>query len=141
MINEKIDSLISSAMKNQEKFKLEVLRAIKNEFILYRTSRDAKPLNDILEVQILKKMVGKRKEASEIYKNAGNLELAEKEEKEAAIISEFLPPEITEEEIRKALENYTGELNIGSIIRYLKNLYPTASGKLISDIAKEKLRG
>ena len=67
MIREKIENLISEATKNREMFELETLRLVKAELMKYNASKEAvsKPMDDNIEISILKKMVKQRKESAE----------------------------------------------------------------------------
>ena len=101
MINSNIDELIREAMKAHETEKRDVLRLIKTEFLKYRTSKEGagKEMDEEKEMSILKKMVAQRHDAIEQYTKANRTELAEKEQKELDIISQYLPAVPTDEEM------------------------------------------
>ena len=144
MLNEKIDELLSKSIKEQDTVRLSVLRAIKNEFLKYKTAKNAKPLDDTAEIQILKKMAAQREESIEMFKEGGRQDLVLKETAELDILREYLPAEVGREEILAALEDWmkTNTLEkktMGLAIRYIKQILPMADGKLTSDIVKEKL--
>ena len=144
MLNEKIDELLSETLKKQDTTRLSVLRAIKNEFLKYKTAKNAKPLDDTAEIQILKKMAAQREESIEMFKAGGRQDLVLKETAELNILREYLPAEVGKEEILAALENWmkTNTLEkktMGLAIKYIKQTLPMADGKLTSDIVKEKL--
>ena len=140
----KIDELISKALKERNEIRLSVLRSIKNEFLKYKTSKNAKPLDDAAEIQILKKMVSQREESVRLFKEGGREDLAASEESELNILKEFLPAEVTREEITAILEkwmetNTLEKKTMGLAIKYIKSELPMADGKLTSDIVKERL--
>ena len=144
----KIDELIIEATKNKEELRLNVLRGIKAAFLNYRTAKNAKPLDDTAEIQILKKMVSQREESITMFESAGRKDLVEKETEELNILKEFLPAEITQAEIEEAIEKWKKENNIedkipkksmGIVIKYVKSELPMADGKLTSDIVKNML--
>ncbi len=144
MLNEKIDELLSKALKEQDKIRVSVLRAIKNEFLKYKTAKSAKPLDDTAEIQILKKMVSQREESIQLFKDGERDDLVEKETSELNILKEFLPAEVGRGEILAVLEDWmkTNTLEkktMGLAIKYIKQTLPMADGKLTSDIVKEKL--
>ena len=145
MLYENIDKLIAEAMKNHDNIRLSTLRLIKTKFLEYKTSKDAKPLNEVIEVQLLRKMITERQDAFDIYNSAGRKELAEKEFNEINIIKEFLPAEVTKEQIINAFENVLMQgvepvrKNMGIFIKTIKNELPTADGKLVSTIVSERL--
>ena len=140
----KIDELLSKALKEQDKIRIDVLRAIKNEFLKYKTAKNAKPLDDAAEIQILKKMVSQREESIEMFKAGSRDDLVEKESSELNILKEFLPVEVGRDEIMAVLEewmktNTLDKKTMGLAIKYVKQTLPMADGKLTSDIVKEKL--
>ena len=145
MIYTDIDKLIAEALKNHEATRLATLRLIKTKFLEYKTSKGAKPIDENVEISLLRKMVSERKDAIGMYIAAGRQELADKETAELNIIQEFLPAEITEEQIvaefNKLLSTgLTAERkNMGLFIKNIKAVYPTADGKLISTIVSSRL--
>lgn len=145
MIYENIDKLIAEAMKNHDSIKLSTLRLIKTKFLEYKTSKGAKPIDNLVEITLLKKMVAEREDSYKIYKEAGREELADKELNEINIIKEFLPEDISQDKIVEAFESIllTGvepiRKNMGVFIKSIKEKYPTADGKLISTIVSSKL--
>lgn len=144
----KIDELIIESTKNKEELRLNVLRGIKAAFLNYKTAKNAKPLDDTAEIQILKKMVSQREESITMFKESNRNDLAEKEQKEIEIIKEFLPAEITQAEIEEVIEKWKKENNIenkipkksmGIVIKYVKSQLPMADGKITADIVKNML--
>lgn len=141
---EKLAKLIVEAMKSGEKTRLEVFRSIKAAFVEFKTAKNAKPLDDAAEIKILKKLVSQREDAASEYVSAGRKDLADNELAEASVIKEYLPAEITQEEIEKFAREVIVEKDIklmGSYIKTIKEKFPTASGKVISDVVKAILMG
>lgn len=146
MIREKIDSLISDAMKNDMKFELGVLRMVKTELQKYNTSKEAvsKPMDDGVEISILNRMVKQRREAAGIYTGV-NPELMLKETREAEYIEGFLPKQASVEEISDEVDRLISsgveplKKNMGQIIKMVKSAYPTADGRTVSEIVMKKL--
>lgn len=139
MIQEKLNELIKEAMKSGDKIRLETLRAIKTAEMEYRTAKNAKPLDDTAEVGILRKMVSQREDAAAEYVRGGRQDLAEKELLEAEVIKEFLPAEISRDTIEAAAREIIDVKDIkmmGKYIKALRDKYPTADGKVISETVK-----
>ena len=139
-----IDELLSKALKEQDKVRINVLRAIKNEFLKYKTAKNAKPLNDTTEIQILKKMVSQREESIEMFKAGSRDDLVESETSELNILKEYLPAEVGRDEITAVLDewmktNTLEKKTMGLAIKYVKQTLPMADGKLTSDIVRERL--
>lgn len=145
MLYENIDKLIAEAMKNHDNIRLSTLRLIKTKFLEYKTSKGAKPIDEAMEITLLRKMVAERKDAIGLYIAAGRNELAEKENNEMKIIQEFLPAEVTLEQIKEAFNAVlsTGiepiKKNMGLFIRGIKEKLPTADGKSISTYVSQNL--
>lgn len=91
----------------------EVLRAIKNEFLVYQTAKGAKPLDDAAEFTILRKMVKQRLDSRDQYIAAGRKDLADNESKEILVLESFLPSEASPEEITKAIYEVISEKGWG----------------------------
>ena len=137
-----IDELIQQEIKSGNKFKLETYRAIKAEFLKAKTEKNAKELDEVRKLQILQKMIKQREDSADQYIKANRLDLAADEKAEIAIIAEFLPEEVTKEEIESAVVNCNIEKtksNMGSIIKVIKSQLPLADGKLVSETVKKYL--
>ena len=153
MIREKIDNLIKQAMLDKDQPRTEVLRAIKNEFLVYQTAKNAKPLDDAAEIAILNKMMKQRKDSAEQYKQAGRLDLESNEIYEVSFINTFLPRKATVEDIHNAICNLCagkGWINdednfiipkksMGIAIKEIKDYLRNVDGKELSDIVKTNL--
>lgn len=139
MYSEKIDKMIMEALKAGEKIKAGVFRMLKSEFLVFKTAKNAKPLDDIAEISIIKKMIKQRQDAAKEYLEAGRLELADDELDEVEVLKVLLPAEITEEQITEAVKEVANTVepikkNIGVFMKAVKDKYPTADGKMVSQI-------
>ena len=142
---ERMDKLIAEAMKNKEMNKVATLRLVKTKMLEFVTAKNAKPLDEAAEMQILKKMATERKESIKIYEDAGRTELAEKEKIELDIISEFLPKETTDEEINAKIDELINsgkvleQKSMGLFIKEIKAAYPGADGSKVAQLVKNRL--
>ena len=142
MIQDQIDELIKSAMLNKQASALRAYRAIKTAFMEYRTAKNAKPLDEAAEINIIRKMISAREDAIQQFKDAGRTELAEAEAEEITYLKPMLPPEVSEDDVRAYAESIItekGMQNMGRYIKALKEKFPTADGKLIATIVKSLL--
>ena len=142
MIQDQIDELIKSAMLNKQASALKAYRAVKTAFMEYKTAKNAKPLDEAAEINIIRKMISAREDAIQQFEAAGRLELAKAEAEEIVYLKPMLPPEVSEEEIRVYAESVITEKgiqNMGKYIKVLKEKFPTTDGKLISTIVKSLL--
>ena len=137
MIN--LDEKIKEAMKAGDKTRLAVLRGIKTAEMEFKTAKNAKPLDETAEIQILRKLVSQRNDAAKEYVAGGREDLAENELMEAEIIKEFLPAEISRDTIEAAAREIINVKDIkmmGKYIKALRDKFPTADGKMISETVK-----
>jgi len=147
-ISEKINEAIKQAMKEKQKDKLEALRAVKTAFTLARSEKGAtSELSDAEELKIIQKLVKQRKDSATIYIAQKRYDLAEIEEKEAEYIKEYLPGQLTEEELEGYLKELISKLgasgmkDMGRVMNQATTeLSGKADGKLISGIVRKYLQ-
>ena len=143
---EKITDDIKKAMLAREKEKLEALRAIKSALLIAKTDGKSGELSQDDELKLLQRLVKQRKDSYEIYSKENRAELAEKELFEANIIKEYLPEQISTEELESVISEIIKETNAQSIKDMgkvmgmaSKKLAGRAESKLIADKVKELL--
>ena len=146
-----ITNELSKALKNGDKERIHTLRliiaTIKDKEIASRSSGEDSEILEETIIQLLKKMVKQRNDSIEMFEKASRTELAEKEKLEIAIINEFLPKQLSEEETSiicneaiKATEA-SNLKEIGKVIKYLKdNSSSSLDMSLASKLIKEKLQ-
>ena len=142
MIQNQIDGLIKSAMLNKQASALRAYRAVKTAFMEYKTAKNAKPLDEIAEINIIRKMISTREDAIQQFEAAGRLELAKAEAEEIVYLKPMLPPEVSKEDVRtyaKSIITEKGMQNMGKYVKVIKEKFPTTDGKLISTIVKSLL--
>ena len=146
MYSEKIDKMIMEALKAGDKVKAGTFRLLKAEFLVFKTAKNAKPLDEAAEFTIIRKMIKQRQEASKEYLEAGRLELADNELEEATVLKALLPPDVTEELIKEALDEAVKTIayapikkNMGYYIKAVKDKYPSADGKLVAKVVSDFL--
>jgi uncharacterized protein YqeY len=114
-----------------------VLSEVKNRRIELR--RDP---NDDDVIDVLRKAIKKRRESIEMYDKAGRADLADKERSEAQALEKYLPPQVSDEEIRTAVRAAisSGAANIGAVMgKVLPQFKGRAEGGTINAIAREEL--
>lgn len=145
-----MDALIKQSMLDKNVKRTEVLRAIKNEFLVYQTAKGAKPLDDAAEFTILRKMVKQRLDSRDQYISAGRKDLADNESKEILVLESFLPSEASPEEIISAIYTIITEKGwgegpqipkkcMGEAIKLVKAKLANVDGKLLADTIKTYL--
>ena len=146
-IFDQISEGIKEAMKAKDQVRLDALRAIKKEFLEAKTAKGAGgELNDDTAMKILVKMVKQRKEVAEIFIANSRQDIADLNLAEAKIIEEYLPKQLTEEELEEALKaiiarvGATSPQQMGMVMgAATKELAGRAEGKAISAKVKELL--
>ena len=144
---ERISADIKGAMLARDHVRLETLRGIKKEFLEARTAKGADgTLTDDMAVRIMTKMVKQRRETAEIYSQQNRPELAANELAEAAVIEEYLPKQLSEEELTAELKKIieqtgaTSAKEMGKVMGVAsKALAGRADGKVISAKVRELL--
>ena len=144
---DKISADIKAAMLAREKVRLETLRGIKKEFLEAKTAKGADgQLTDEQATKIRAKMAKQRRETAAIYAEQNRPELAENELAEAAVIEEYLPKQLTDEELTAELRRIiaetgaTSQKEMGKVMGVAsKALAGRADGKVISAKVRELL--
>tara|TARA_Y100001954_G_scaffold214931_1_gene244807 strand:+ start:109 stop:561 length:453 start_codon:yes stop_codon:yes gene_type:complete len=130
-----LDANLKEAIKSQEKQRVATLRlinaAIKDRDIAVRSEENTEGVSDAEIILILSNMVKQRKQSIIQYEEGGRIELAEREREEIKIIQEFLPNQLTDEEIH---------IEISKLIDAQEQLTIKDMGKIMSDL-KEKFSG
>lgn len=146
MINEDI----KQAMLARDSRKLEALRAIKAALLLAKTSKDhsSGEIPESVEMSLLHKLVKQRRETAEIYTGSGRHDLAEEELYQAEIIEKYLPRQLSEDEIRIAIQQIVNDVgattikDLGKVMgAATKQLAGKADNKLIAALVREILGG
>ncbi len=137
---------MKTAMKAKDTVALESLRAIKSALLLAQTSGAGGELSEADETKLIQKLVKQRKDSATIFTEQGRDDLATPELAQAAIIEQFLPEQLTEEEIEKVVVQSIDALgaegmkDMGKVMGMVsKELAGQADGKTISTIVKNKL--
>jgi uncharacterized protein YqeY len=143
----RIDDDMKKALKGGDKLKLTVLRGLKSD-IKYRQIELGRDINDDDIIGVLSSATKKRKESIEQFAAGKRIDLAEKETAELRIIRQYLPEELSEEELRKLiLESIqeTGADSPGKLGLVMKDLMPKikgrADGKYVNKLVLEMLSG
>ena len=128
MLKTKLKDELIIAMKDKNQLRVSTLRmvnaSIKDLEISQRTNSQTDEISDNDIIDILVKMVKQRKEAADTYKQGNRDDLSKKELDEIKIIEEFLPKQLSEDEVIKIIEGLISENNIflGSLRRYFSRL-------------------
>ena len=158
-----IDKLIKLATLEKDGAAKEAYRAIKAELLLNSSSKNPKPEGKIvfgltlcpkregdysvdineLDLSIIRKQIQIREEQVSMYEANSRKDLADMYKEQIKYLEQLLPPEISEDKIQEAVvtaypNGYTKK-EMGKVIKEIKAIYPSADGKLISEIVKKHI--
>ncbi len=144
---DRVSEDIKKAMLAREKVRLEALRGAKKEFLEAKTAKGANgELTDENATKILVKMVKQRKESAKIYTDNNRPELAENELAEAAVLEEYLPKQLSADELEAELRaviaetGAAGPRDMGKVMGVAsKRLAGRAEGRAICETVKKLL--
>ena len=152
MLRDRFKSELQKAMKSREALKVSTLRlilaAIKDRDLDSRSKGNGDTIADSNILEILSKMVKQRKETISTYRKAGRNDLADQEDNEITIISEFLPQKLTKGELKKIIEDTISATNsetirdLGKVMAEIKNNYAGRCDLAeVSNILRKRLGG
>ncbi len=147
MIYEQIDNQIKEAMLARDKVRLETLRGIKKELLEAKTAKGGQgEVSDEKALEIIAKLLKQRKESAEVYALNGRNDLAENERLEAKVLEEFLPKQLTREELVSIVQDKIKTLGItdpkqagrltGTLMKELKG---QVDGKILNEVIQAQL--
>ncbi|CAM3288556.1 GatB/YqeY domain-containing protein [Aequorivita lipolytica] len=146
-LQDKVMDAMKTAMKAKDAQSLEALRSVKSALLLAQTETGSKAdLTEEEELKLLQKQVKQRKDSAAIYKEQGREDLAEPELAQAKVIEQFLPAQLSEEEVSKIVDQIIAETGASSMADMGKvmglasaRLTGKADGKTISTAVKSRL--
>jgi len=145
-LKDQINQDLKEAMKSGDKLKLETIRSIRALILEFEKSGTGKELTPEEEIKMLSTAANKRKDSIEQYRNAGREELAVKEEKELSILQNYLPKQLSEDDIKNEVKRIAEETGAKSkedfpklMPAVMKELKGKADGKLVKSIVENYL--
>ncbi|RMZ60721.1 GatB/YqeY domain-containing protein [Chryseobacterium nematophagum] len=141
-----INESIKTAMKEKNKVALDSLRAVKAQILLLKTEAKGADVSSEQEIAILQRMVKQRKDSYEQFTAQGRNDLAEVEDAQMKVIEQFLPKQLSIEELEAEIKKIMSEANaesikdLGKVMGIAsKVLAGKSDGKSISEMAKKLL--
>ncbi len=145
-LTDQIKAAMKAAMKARDKERLGTIRLIQAEFKRIEVDERIDSINDARALAVLDKMVKQRRDSATQYQEAGRDELAAQEEREIAILQEFLPTPLSEDEIIAMVDSAivdtgaSGVQSMGTVMNVLKpRLQGRADMGAVSKIVKNRL--
>lgn len=158
MIN--IDELIKQAMKSKNQVELRAYKNLKAEIQLVQTAKNAKPYDEVAEIQLISKMCKKLEDDILSFSGAHREDLVAEYRDELEVLKKLLPEPVNESQIHSKLKewclsnHFTQQFwtalgaethllipkkEMGNAIKYLKSKFPQADGKMVANIVKDYL--
>jgi uncharacterized protein YqeY len=148
-----IDNLIKDALKNKQTVELKVYRNLKADIMAFKTQKNAPEYNEASEISIIRKYATKMEDAEKQYSQAGREDLATECREELEVLKKLLPKPVDAQDINSILagwcvrNNFVNTENeskieipkksMGLAIKAMKEVFPTADGKIISEVVKQ----
>ncbi len=141
-----ISEAIKTAMREKDRVALDSLRAVKSQILLLKTEARGAEVSAEQEIAILQRMIKQRKDSFEQFTAQGRQDLAEVEEAQSKVIEQFLPKQLSAEELETEIKNIISETgaesikDLGKVMGAAsKALAGKSDGKSISEMAKKLL--
>jgi len=145
-LKDRINEDLKTAMKSGDKLRLETIRSIRALILEFEKSGTGKELNPEEEIKMLSGAVKKRKDSIEQYRATNRNDLADKEEAEMNIIMEYLPKQLTEQEVEDTIKILATQIGASGKEGFpklmplaAKELKGKADGKLVKQIVEKVL--
>jgi uncharacterized protein YqeY len=146
-LREKLDEDLKSAMRAKDSLRMNTVRALKSA-IKYREIELMKPLDDAGILGVMATEIKRRRDSVEQYRAGNRADLADKEEAEIKILQEFLPQQLTQEEVEAKVAEVVarvgaqGPKDMGAVMKaLLPEVQGRADGKVVSELVKRRLAG
>jgi uncharacterized protein YqeY len=145
-LTDRVNGGIKDAMKAKDDVRKRTLRAIKAQLLLLKTSGGDGDITEAQEVKLVQKMVKERQDSYIIYTEQNREDLAVPEKEEMDVLKEFLPQQMSEDELTTALKEIITQVgassmkDMGKVMGMAnKNFAGKADGKMISSVVKHLL--
>ena len=152
-----VDDLIKESMKSRNQTELRAYKNLKAEIQAFKTAKNAKPYDEVAEIQLISKMCKKLEDGILGFSEAGREDLVSEYRDELTVLKKLLPEPVNESQVCSELLEWCRENHftqrfqtaigyeehlvipkkeMGNAIKHLKSKFPQADGKLISTIVK-----
>ena len=144
MIAQTLQQKIGESMKAHDDVRTSTLRLLLSAFNYERIDKQHE-LTDEEEITVVRREVKQRRDSIEAYDKANRRDLSDKEKAEMAILSEYLPPEMSDAELVKLVDEAVGQIkpegmkDMGKVIGFVKSKAPNTDGGKVAELVKQKL--
>ena len=141
-INARLNDEMVIAAKAKDKTRLSAIRMLKTA--LHNKEIDLmRPLNETETLQIISAMVKQRKDSIEQFAKGGRTDLVEKEEAELKVVQEFMPAQLSDDEVESIIQKAiaeAGAVSVKDMGKVMKVLMPQLTGKADGKMVGEKVK-
>ena len=145
-LEEKVTTDLKTAMKAKDQVSLRAIRAIKNAILILKTDGSGKEIDETTEIKLVQKLVKQRQDSLEIYEKQNREDLAIVEREELDILKNYLPQQLSPEEITPIIQSIIDQAgaesmkDMGKVMGMANGkLAGQADGKTISGIVRKLL--
>jgi uncharacterized protein YqeY len=146
MLDEKISQDYIQAMKSQDKLRSSTLSFLRAQIKNVKIDKKLEKVEDVEVISVIKKQIKQRQDSIEQYTNGGRKDLADKEVAELNILKEYLPQELSEDELKKIIaeavkENQATSIkDMGKVMKTVgAKVAGNADNRVVSDLVKQAL--
>lgn len=146
MLEERILNEYKEAMKQRDTLKSSVLSFLRADIMNVAVAKKKNKLDDAETISVIKKQIKQRQDSIEQFTQGNRQDMAEKEQKELEILKTYLPPELSQEEIKRIIEEVvsataaSGMKDMGKVMKEVGvKIAGQADGKLVSDLVRARL--
>ena len=147
-IQERLNADLKTAMKEKNQSALRAIRAAKTAFMMALTDGSGNEIDSKKEIEIIQKLLKQRQESLDIFTKQMREDLAAKEREEIEVLQEYLPQQMTDEELKSFVksvieaEGASGMKDMGSVMaKATEDLAGRADTKKLAGLIKEELSG
>ena len=144
MITPNLQKMIMDAMKARDSVRVSTLKLL-SAALNYDKIEKMSDLTEEEELNVVRKQVKQRRDSIEAYEKAGKPDMAQSEKAELTILQEFLPPEISDEELNQLITDSISQLNattmadMGKVIADVKSKNSNIDGSKLAQMVRQKL--
>lgn len=146
MLEEKIFNDYKEAMKSRDTLKSSLLGLVRAEILNLAVAKKKDKLDDSECLSVIKKQIKQHQDSIEQFQKGNRQDLADKEIKELEILKLYLPPQMSEDDLKKIIEEAVvfcgahGLKDMGKVMKEVTaKVAGQADGKLVSDLVKERI--
>jgi len=148
-MKERLMADLKQSMKNREELRTSTLRMLRAEILNKESEKAGVVVDDAVVFSLIRKLIRQRHDSAAQFEKGGRTDLAKKEIDEAAILEQYLPPQLSEEEMRELIKTVIEEIGamsiqdmgkvMGAAMKRLKETGTMLDGRVVNALVREAL--